>query len=183
MKFKFDIKINEEDFYKFNEFVILRSPYGKKSMRALRLAIVIMLGLFSAMSFVMNGVTKGTLIALGATAVLILIFQIALNPVMKRTLRKQIKNMNSMGKPGYCESSVMEVYDDHFIDNQDDGEHKVRFASVERVSIIKDKFVYIHVNSATGYIIKRDVFESDEQYSEFEAFLAEKCKEINRYKK
>ena len=164
MKFKFDIKINEEDFYKFNEFVILRSPYGKKSMRALRLAIVIMLGLFSGMSFLMNGVTKGTLIGLGATAVLVLVFQIALNPLMKRTLRKQINNMNSAGKSAYCSSSVMEVYDDHFIDNQEDGEHKVRFTSVERVSIIKNKFVYIHVNSATGYIIKRDAFESDEQF-------------------
>ena len=183
MKFNLECKINDEDYYKYNEFVILRSPYGKKSMAALRLAIVIMLGLFSVMAFVMNGVTKGTLIALIPTAGLILIMQLALNPIMKSTLKKQLKALKDSGKPTYSEKSHIEVYDDHFVETDADGVHKVRFASVERVSVIKDKYVYVHVSSSNGYIFKADCFEDSEQLAAFTDLLKEKCKEINYYKK
>ncbi len=183
MKYKFNINITDEDYYKYNEFVILRSPYGKKSMLSLRLAIVIMLGMFTVMSFVMNGVTKGTLIALIPTAALIIIMQLVLNPVMKSTLKKQLKTLKETGKPAFSPQSVVEVYDDHFFETHADGEHKVRFASVERVSVIGEKYIYIHVNSSMGYIFPRESFESEAQYGEFEAFLSERCKELNRYKK
>lgn len=179
MKFKFDININDDDFYKFNEFIILRSPYGKKSMMSLRLAIVVMLGLFSVMSFVMNGVTKGTLIALIPTAALILIMQLVLNPVMKSTLKKQLKTMSDSFSP----KAAMEVYEDKIVYNDKDGEHNLRLGALERVSIIKGKYVYLHASSSKGYIIPMESFESGEQYAEFESLLKEKCKEINYYKK
>lgn len=183
MKFKFDIKIDETDFYKFNEFIILRSPYGKKSMMALRVAIAVMLGMFTVMSFVMNGVTKGTLIALIPTAILMAIMQMVLNPVMKSTLKKQLKAMNEGNNKPFSPESVMEVYEDKIVDYDKDGEHTLRLGAVERVSIIKGKYVYIHQSSSMGYIIPMESFESEAQYAEFESFLTEKCKEINYYKK
>ena len=179
MKFKLDIKIDDTDFYKFNEFVILRSPYGKKSMMALRLAIVVMLGLFSVMSFVMNGVTKGTLIALVPIAALIFIMQLVLNPVMKSTLKKQLKTMTD----AYSPEAEMAVYEDKIVYSDKDGEHNLRYGDLDKVSIIKGRYVYLHQSSSNGYIIPMESFESEAQYAELEGLLKEKCKEINYYKK
>ena len=39
MKFRFDIKVNDQDYLDFHKFWLTRSPYGKGQMRSARLAV------------------------------------------------------------------------------------------------------------------------------------------------
>ena len=43
MLFGFDVKISDKDYLDFNSFVILRSPYGKKSRLINRILIAVLI--------------------------------------------------------------------------------------------------------------------------------------------
>ena len=82
---------------------------------------------------------------------------------------------------GYSSVSEMEFYDESFIEITPDNKSEQKYSTVERVSVIEDKVIYIHVNNVMSYILPLSCFDSKEQYNAFLDFIRTKCANIELY--
>ena len=89
--------------------------------------------------------------------------------------------MKKTGKAGYSPESVLEFGDETFIETTPDNKTEQRYASIERISIVDNKVVYIHVNNIMAYILPLSCFETKEQYDEFFEFIKTKSANIDIY--
>ncbi len=98
MKYRFKINQTEEDFYKFNEFVILRSPDGKKSLRTMRMSTTVIIGIFALITLATRGITRESIIGVIPLLILLAAVQLLIKPMMRSTLKNHIKTMKQTGR-------------------------------------------------------------------------------------
>ena len=181
MMFRFDIKVNDQDYLDFHKFWLARSPYGKEQMRSSRITVtfifvicmlvLLFLGNFSVAAFFD---TIPLLIAL----ILMQVFHLKLFFLL---LKRQIKSLKKTGKMGYSPESAMEFHKDCFVEITPDNKVEHKYSAVERVSVVENKVVYVHINNITAYILPFSSFASEAQFGDFLAFIKTKCTNIDVY--
>ena len=82
---------------------------------------------------------------------------------------------------GYSPIADMEFYEETFIETTPDNKTERKYSAIERVSVVDDKIIYIHVNNIMSYILPFSSFESKEQFDAFLAFIKTKCETIDTY--
>ena len=97
------------------------------------------------------------------------------------SLKRQIKSLKKSGKMGYSPESVAEFYDDCFVETTPDNKVEHKYSAVERISIVDNKVVYVHINNVMAYILPFSCFKSEEQYGNFLTFIKTKCANIDVY--
>lgn len=178
MKFQFDIEISEQDYLDFNTFHLLRSPYGKKQMARLR-GLVIGITCVGAVLYLLSDFDY---IAMLILAVFMLLYLIFLNKIMVASMKRTIKTMKKQGKLPYTTKSFMEFDEEYFTETTPEQKTEYKYAGIERISIVEQTAIYLHLDSARGYILPVSCFASKEQYDSFLAFIKEKCAVIDVYK-
>ncbi len=181
MKFQFNVNINDKDYLDYNKFWMLRSHYGKKQMTTFRIVIAIIFGAYILISLFGGNFTFDSFIGIIPTAILLIIFELSLSPLYVSFLKSHLKSLKKKGKMGYSPSSVIEFYEDIFVETTPDNKAEQKYSAIERVSIVDNKVVYIHVNNIMSYILPFSCFKSKEQYEEFLDFIKTKCADIDIY--
>ena len=181
MHFKFHINLNDEDYLNYNIFWMIKSPYGKKQMTKFRISIAILFAVVSFLSLFGGGFSVTAWIGIIPYAILLVLFELLLNPFFVWMVKSNIKSLKSKGKMGYSSVSEMEFYDESFIEITPDNKSEQKYSMVERVSVIEDKVIYIHVNNVMSYILPLSCFDSKEQYNAFLDFIRTKCANIELY--
>lgn len=184
MKFRFNVNITEQDYLNYNSFWMLRSPYGKKQMLTLRLAVtaIFVILIFITCFGFAEGYIADTLLSIIPLGVFLILFHIFLNKLYSVFLRVHMNALKKKGKMGYSPSSIMEFYDDHFVETTVDNKSENKYTAVERISIVGNKMLYIHVNNIMCYMLPFASFENKEQYNDFMSFIKTKCNSIDFYK-
>ena len=77
------------------------------------------------------------------------------------------------GKPPYTEHSVIEFYDDIFVETSEDNKTEMKYSAIENV-FVNDKLVAIFINKMQAYILPVASFESKEQMISLVRFISEK---------
>ena len=72
----------------------------------------------------------------------------------------------------YSPSSVIDFYEDRFIETTAENKTEQLYSSVERISVIENRIIYL---------IPVASFESTSQYDEFLDFMKTKCSTIHIY--
>ena len=181
MKFQFNVNINEEDYLDYNKFWMLRSHYGKKQMSTFRIIVAVIIGLIIFISLYGGNFTFDSFIGIIPMAILLVLYELLLSPLFVLFLKCHLKSLKKKGKMGYSPSSVVEFYEDVFIETTPENKTEQKYLSIERVSVVDNKVVYIHVNNIMSYILPFSCFESNEQYNEFLEFIKTKCSNIDVY--
>ena len=181
MKFQFNVNINEEDYLDYNKFWMLRSHYGKKQMSTFRIIIAVIISLIIFISLYGGNFTLDSFIGIIPMAILLVLYELLLSPLFVLFLKCHLKSLKKKGKMGYSPSSVVEFYEDVFIETTPQNKTEQKYLSIERVSVVDNKVVYIHVNNIMSYILPFSCFESNEQYNEFLEFIKTKCSNIDVY--
>lgn len=179
MLFKFDIKVNDNDYLEFNNFVILKSQYGKKQLMSFRIIMAVLLTLWILFLLYNGGFSKDAFIGVIPQLLLLVLFQVLLTPFFKFVMKGTVKKLNRNGKKGYSPNSVMEFYNDDFVERTDEYETRQKYSSIDRVSVIDGKTIYIHINNLMAYILPFACFESNEQRQAFIEFLKTKCNNVD----
>ena len=176
MKFQFDVWLREADFLDFNVFAATESPTGKAQMTRLRILAVIF-SLVAAGVFLLAEKTHG--------AIFMVVFAVAMvflvKPIVISSVKSTLKTMKKKGKLPYTPESVLEFYDDHFVEITPEARNEMNYSIVERVDVLSDKAIYIYVNSIMAYIVPRSCFYRDEEVASFIEYLRAKCKNIYFY--
>ena len=179
MKFRLNISITFDDYYKFNEFQALRHPLGKKQILKNRIVTVVALCALTFLSIMVEGFTAEAFLTRIPLFVAVGVFAFFIPKIIMLMLKQQLKLMKKQGKLGYSPEAVMEFYDDYFVETTPENKTEQKYTSVESIFAVDGRFIYIFVNSIMAYIIPRTAFESSEQYGEFLSFLEAKCGKVN----
>ena len=181
MHFKFNISLNDKDYLDYNIFCTTKSPYGKKQMQTFRVLIAVIYAFVSFLSLLARGFSADAWIGIIPYIILLILFELLLKPFLVLILKGHIKSLKSKGKMGYSSVADMEFYDECFIETTPDNKTEQKYSAVERVSVVADKVIYIHVNNVMSYILPLSCFESKEHYNAFLDFMRTKCTTIDVY--
>ena len=181
MKFQFNVNITDKDYLDYNKFWMLRSHYGKKQMMGLRIVFAVIFGVYIFISLYNGNFTVNSFISVIPTAILLIIFELLFSSLFVFFLKGHLKSLKKKGKMGYSSSSVIDFYEDSFVETTPDNKTEQRYSSIERISIVDNKMIYIHVNNIMAYILPLSCFETKEQYDGFFEFIKTKCANIDKY--
>lgn len=181
MKFQFNINTNDQDYLDYNKFQMLRSHYGKKQMTTFRVAFAVIVGVYILVLLYGGNFSFDSFIEIIPMATVLIIFELFLSPLFVLFLRCHLNSLKKKGKMGYSPLSVIEFYEDVFIETTPENKTEQKYTAIERVSVVDNKVVYIHVNNIMSYILPFSCFESKEQYNEFFEFIKTKCSNIDIY--
>ena len=181
MKFKLEINLTDQDYLDYNIFWQLKSPYGSKRFKGLRILLLIILSILVIINFMESGFSVngflGILPLLIAAALLWFLFP----KITVGSIKSQIKALKKQGKLPYTPSSVMEFYEDKIVDISPLMRVEEAYAMIERVSIVENQVIYIHTSNVGGHIIPRSCFTSPEEFVSFIEFLKTKNGNIQCY--
>lgn len=181
MNFKFKVNISDQDYLDYNTFWMLRAPYGKKQIKNIRIIITAFFAIFILISLFLGNFSANSFLSIIPLLVILLLTQIFLNKYFVWSLKGQIKTLKKRGKMAYSPDSVIEFLEDNFIETTPDNKTEQKYFAIERVSIVDNKTIYIHINNVMAYILPLSCFESKEQYDNFLNFISTKCANIDIY--
>ncbi len=181
MKFKFDVKVNDQDYLDYNVFWMIRSPYGKRQLKTFRITFSILFGIIVLIYLFSGRFSSLPFLEMLPMLIVFVLFQLLLKPSFVWSLKGSIKNLKKSGKMGYSPESVIEFYEDSFVETTPENKTEQKYSMVERISIVDNKMIYIHVNNIMSYILPLSCFESKEQYDNFFDFIKTKCANIDIY--
>ncbi|MBQ3101062.1 MAG: YcxB family protein [Clostridia bacterium] len=178
MNYKFDITTTDDDYFEFNKFVNFKTSYGRKQLGLMRILIAVIFVAFAVLSLIYNGFSLNFYITAPLLLILLLIYELTLPKMLTRGIKKHIKVIKKSGKMPYSPYSVMEFYEDRFVEITDISRSETLYSSIEKISENENKAIYIHTDVLRGYIIPLSVFESKVQYNEFLDFISAKATNI-----
>lgn len=181
MKFRFETKTNDQDYIDYNVFNAVYSPYGRKTIQGLRIWFSILTAIVFAFFLIGNDLSIEAFLSTIPILFVSLILQIFLKKFCALSIKYTIKGLKKSGKMGYSPESVIEFYEDYFIETTPENKTEVKFSAIEKVSVFKNKVIYIHINNVMAYILPFSSFESTEQYDAFFEFIKAKCNSIDIY--
>ncbi len=176
MIYKFDVFLDDKDYYEYNKFHLLHSPYGKRY----RKLISIMFAVFAFIVALMLAIVESVIVALisavpmlllGAVMVLVFPYLVLLILKIQISLTKNSPNKR------YLPKSTIEFAEESFTELTEIGSTETKYFVIERISVT-EQAIYMHMNSVTAYILPTSLFESDETLDEFIDFLKTKNEKI-----
>lgn len=178
MKFRFDIRLTEEDYLNFNIFHLYNDPSSKKNLLIIRICLNVIL--FSALIF--QFFVSRDIAAIIVTAVLLVIPVVLLNVFYNKywefITKKQIKSMKKSGKLPFPPESVLEFYDDYGVEITPYARTEHKHSAIEKIYLSDHRYIYMYINSSQAYIIPLSAFSSEEHFNSFMNFISTKCSNI-----
>ena len=181
MKFQFNVRLTERDYLNYNVFWNFRSPYGYKPQRAGRIAVCFLALVACLFTLWQGNFTMDAVYKLSPVGVVFLLALLLVKPIAVRSLKSNIKGLKQKGKLPYSPCATIEFGEHHFTEITPDRKTEWIYSTIERISIINAKFVYIHLNTLSACILPLAYFESQKQYQEFISFMQTKCENIDVY--
>ena len=178
----FNVNLSDEDYVEFNKFVSIQSAYGKKQMRGLRIWVAAIMVLLCALSLWTEGFTEDGWIACISYIIVFVSMLFLLKPLMLWLIKLQVKFVKKNGKLPYSMTAVMSFDEEGFSETTEEEKTEMKYFGIERVSVLPNRFIYLHKNNLMAYIFPYASFESKEQGEEFLSFLKEVLKYINTKK-
>ena len=181
MKFRFDVNLNDKDYTDFKRFLMIKSPYGKKQLRSFRILMSVLYCLLVFLLLLNSGFTTEAFIVSVPVIIIFALSVVFWPKCLSWVLKRQIKSMKKSGKMGYSPESVMEFYEDCFIEITSENKTEQKYSAVEQISFVDNRIIYIHINNVMAYLLPLSCFESDEQIRSFLDFMKTKCGKVNIY--
>ncbi|MBQ7386770.1 MAG: YcxB family protein [Clostridia bacterium] len=180
MIYKFDVFLDDKDYYEYNKFHLLRSPYGRryKSLICFLFA-AFALGAAALMVSTLGFVIEA-LIAVIPMIVLSALLMLVYPYLVILILKLHISVTKNSPKKNYSPKSTIEFYDESFAEETELNKTETKYFAIERISVTEHA-IYMHMNSMTAYILPTSTFESDEELDAFIDFLKTKNDKIFVY--
>ena len=181
MKFKFLIRLTDKEYLDFNIFWMFQAPYGKKNILKYRITLAVLFLAIGFLSVLGGSFSKDAFLGAIPYLIILVIIQLLLKPFFLSVLKGQLKSLKKKGKMGYSSVAEMEFFEDGFVEITPESKSEQKYSAIERISVVSDKALYIHVNNVMAYILPKATFESQEQYDAFLEFIKTKCATVDTY--
>ena len=181
MLYQFDVTLSDKDYLDYNIFWMIKSPYGRKQMLKFRLLIVTIFVVLALISLVSGDFAPQAFLTLIPYAIMLLLVQLLFNSIFILTLKAQMKALKKQGKMGYTPTATIAFFEDKFVESAATNTTEQAYTAIERISVMENRAIYIHVNNVMSYILPFSCFASDEEREALLAFLKTKCGTVDLY--
>lgn len=181
MDFRYEINLDDDDYMEFNLFHQIRSYYGKKLQGVIRRKIWILCVAIGLFIIAIGDFTPDSLFYGILFAALMFVFSFVQKPFFTWSVKRAVKKLQKEGKQCYTPYKVMEFLEETYKEESPNERSEKKYNTIERISIVEGRYVYLHQNAAGAYIIPYTVFKSEDEYRAFIDFLGTKCKDIDYY--
>lgn len=181
MKFQFNVSISDDDYLDYNKFWMMRSHYGKKQVTTIRILIAVFFALYILILLCGEGFTFDSFIGVIPMMILLILAELLFMPLYVVFLKWLLKGVKKKGKMAYSSSAVIEFYEDGFVEITEVNKTEQKYSVVERISVVDNKMIYIHVNNVMAYMLPFSSFRSEEERNSFFEFIKTKCTIIDIY--
>lgn len=181
MNYKFNVTLTDKDYLDFNIFWMIKSPYGKKQMMKLRLVLLALFVAGGIAILLLGDNSAQTYMSVCSLAVMLVLFQLFMARFMAWSLKGQLKTMKKSGRLAYSPRSVMEFYEDYFVESTDENRNEQKYSGIERISVISGKINYIHINNTMAYLLPVSSFATAEECRSFIEFMKTKVPTVDIY--
>ena len=182
MNFQFEVNLTEKDYLDYNIFWNLKSPYGKKQMITLRLIFALIFGVLCLYTMWDGSFSPESILVSIPYCLALIAFQVFFNNFMAWSIKRNIKTLKKKGKMGYTPVATITFENDKIIHVSPETKQETNYSLIERISIIKGRVIYIHINNLMAHIVPLSCFVSKEHYDKFIQFIKTKCSKVKYYK-
>ena len=154
---------------------------AKKQIKTFRIIIAVLFAIYISISLFSGGFSLESIFGVIPMVIVLSLTQIFLTRFFSWSLKGHIKTLKKSGKMGYSPESVIEFYEESFVETTPENKTEHKYSAIERISVVDNKMIYIHVNNVMSYMLPLSSFESKEQYDSFFDFIKTKCANIDIY--
>lgn len=168
--FEFKITLDDNDYLLFNQYFLLNSKIGKKTLMYYRLCVPFLSFIFIVLLYIVG--TDSKLILTETIVLTILsIFMISYSKkIILRSVKNRMKNMKKEGRLPYGYEATIKFDDENIYEITPNTESKTKYSFVEKVAVT-EKAIYIYINSIQAYILPVNVFTDEMEKSKFLEFI------------
>lgn len=181
MNFRFQVTLSQKDYIDFNAFIHTRSPRGKRQTLFFRIVIAAVVLIYALIFLIHGNFSPDSFLGIIPMLIALALLQIFLGRILLLINRISVPATLKSEKNLYSPVSVLEFYDDRFVEITDDGKTELYYSAVESVSVVDGKMICFHSNPLIAYLLPISCFESKERYDEFLGFIRTKCSEVREY--
>ena len=183
MQFEINMKITEQDYLEFNYFHLIESAQGKKALMKRRVLTAVLIALLSGLVLMLaNWGVYGNVAYLAFVGVYTIIDMLLMKKSVKRNIRNSVNHMKKEGKLPFDEESKYEFFEDVYVETSRNSRTELKYEGIERVCVVKERFVLIYSNSATAHVLPFSQLCQQVDADTFLTFLSQKCGEMEYYK-
>ena len=176
--YEFKVTLDDEDYILFNQYHLLNSSAGKKSLLFHRLTFPA-ISLLAIVIFILAEADQQLILSEAIMLIIVSVFFIIFSKKrILRSMKKRIIKMKKDGRLPYHDEAVFKFDEENMYEIASMSENVTNYALIEKIAIT-DGAIYIYINSLSAYIIPVSVFATEAEKSEFLEFISSK---VNSYK-
>lgn len=176
MHFSFNVRLTDDDYLLFNEFALKNSDMNKKADIIIK-ALISIIFILSALNLIItNGINTASAVAASLLLVMWLIFMLCskkANSVFTGFFTRML--IKGKAKKPYTPDSVLEFYGEYFKEIAPDNKSEFNYTAIERISVIKNRYVFLFLDQIRGYVVPFSCFKNEAEENEFISFISSVC--------
>ncbi|WP_024294466.1 YcxB family protein [Lacrimispora indolis] len=171
--FEFNIFLDDNDYLLFNQYHLLNSPSGKKSLMSFRLIIPFLCFMVLVIFCIAGSDFELILIE----AIMMTVFSILWIGYSKKIILKSMNNrviqMKKEGRLPYSNEAILKFDNEKIHEITPNTENVIKYSLIEKVAIT-EKAIYIYFSSVQAYILPVTAFSEEMEKLKFLEFIKEK---------
>lgn len=168
--FEFEISFDDEDYVQFNQYHLLNSSTGKKTLMYYRFIIPFICLLFVVIFYIAG--SDFQLILMEAIAMLIIsgLWIGFSKKTMLKSMKKRILKMRKEGKLPYSKEVILKFDDACIYEKAANTENKMNYSLIERV-VVTEKAIYLYYGAIQATILPLTAFSNETEKHQFLDFI------------
>ncbi len=181
MYFKFDAIMNDEDYINFNVFYQTMTPEGKRGIKRTRIRLIIVSLLMCIIVFSLSQSPGATAYVFSVLLIYFIVFCLRKKQNAVSVTKRSLKISRESGRQLYSQHSVMEFFDDYFVESANGIRTEIMYSVIKSIKISNGRYLYIDINNSGIYILPFKAFSSNEECTAFIDFLRTKVQNVEFY--
>lgn len=171
--FEFHIFLDDNDYLLFNQYHLLNSPSGKKTLMSFRLIIPFLCFMVLVIFCIVGSDFKLIL----TEAIMMTVFSVLWigysKKMILRSMNSRVKQMKKEGRLPYSNEAILKFDDEKIHEITPNTENVIKYSLIEKIAIT-EKAIYIYFSSVQAYILPVTAFSEEMEKLKFLEFIKEK---------
>ena len=171
--FEFKITLNDDDYLRFNQYHILNSPLGKKTLMSYRFIIPIVCFMFVFILYIAGSDLDLVIIEAIVMTIFSIGWIITCKKALLKSMKKRMLKMKKEGRLPYNSEAILKFDDESIHEITPNSENKTNYTMIEKIAVA-EMAIYIYFSSVQAYIIPVNAFFDYQERLNFLEFINSK---------
>lgn len=168
--FEFKITLGDDDYLLFNQYHLLNSSLGKKSLLTFRFIIPFVCFMFVVIFCIAGSDFQLIIIEAVLMTILSILWVGYSKKIILKSMKKRIKKMKKEGRLPYSNEAILKFDDESIHEITQNTESTTKYLLIEKIAVT-EKAIYIYFSSVQAYILPITAFSKEIEKVKFLEFI------------